>query len=98
MCQTFIGGWKTLKRIVQELLTVSQEDSELDDEDKFVQSYLSLLAEENNGMVIAEALAGFVQDYGWERWRKLVTRTSYKVRLLLVGAMFAPALNSTEAG
>lgn len=97
LCNAFVGGWKTLKKIVHDLVTTREDCEEFDDDDKLCATYLPLLAEENDGLAIAETLAWIVRDLGWHRWRQIVAYTPYKVRLLLVSAMFTPAL-LTEAG
>jgi len=59
-----------------------------------VATTIFLLAEEGDGLAIAKELMATIDSIGWHRWQQIVARTPHKVRLLLVGAMFTPALSS----
>jgi hypothetical protein len=91
----FIGGWKSLKKVVQSLADPPYNRWDLTDSlpehcEWIVEKYLPLVSQRPS-LEVAQEINNLIQIYGWQGWVQVLSQTSQAVRLDLIAALFQDA-------
>jgi regulator of replication initiation timing len=100
LAEQFSGGWKSLKKIFQSLLATSYRDWNIfepaEDETWIAQEHLPILAKDRSEDVAIE-LNNILQTFGWQGWRRILSKTTAAVRQQLAFALLKDGLSDGRA-